>query len=1384
MRALRWLGLGVLVLVALLAAGIGFLQTGPGKDLVVSRLAPMLGAELGRVEGTIPFDMRVDRVALKDESGAWLEARGFRLDVVATALLSGRLEIAELSFDRVDVLRKPLPKEEPKPASGPPKLAIPDLPFDVVVRQARIGELRLAPSVLGQEVVATASAESSVVGGEGAARLRLERTDGTAGHLSLDLKLANETLQLALAAEEPSGLFGAPISTKLSGEGPLSDWRGSLALVATGRGAIDAALHLAGDELTIDGNARDLEILPPDVKPLVGDRVPFQVTLAGVFGDHLAIPRFAAELASGRVEGSADLGDRAKAEVKLDVPDLAPFSALAGGEIAGVLHADVSVAWPEVTIRLDVAKPRFAEHGAERLGAALVANVGESREVKGEGRIEDLAGRTIDWTVDAALHGDDLVLRRFTAADGTSKVAVQGERKGGRINAEASIDAPALDVYADLLQRPLKGRVSAKVTAQQAEGEPLAAMVDALLGDVAVGVDTADRLLSGEVRIDGAAKRGTDGVFVIERLKIAGPSLEASAHGRVQPDLDLAFDALLPQLDAALPGASGRVAASGTASGTIEAPRLEAKITGSGLTQGEARLDELAATVALDSTAPLSGKIDGSFRADKLNGTLRGAFSLDGDKLALSGVNLAAGGATASADMTVSLEQLAANGTLRAKVPDLAPWSALAGQKLAGSLDLDAKLAGHAVDLKLSGSRIAAGETKVERLAMTASLKDLLGTPSGRADGTVTGAKLGPATIETARLRAESRKPGEIAFSLDSRGEYREKLQLTLSGEARLKEGEQRVRIDRMEATAAGEKMALRRPLEVTRRGNDLSLANLDLAVANGSLTGSAALRNGGIEAKLVADRLSIAPLARLGGFDGVTGVVGAELNATGRLERPTGRLLLQGRELRFAALSRPDLPPFAVSVEGNFRDGRIDARGRVDGPQGAAIGFAGNGPFGTAFPPGAPISLKLEGAGELANLVDLLPVGEDRLSGQFHLDVAVRGTLAAPKGDGVFRVENGRYESLDLGTVLSDISVEIVGKDDRFELRRFFAHDGAKGEVQGKGAVVLSAKPAPSFDVSAQLQRFRLVRRDAMSLNVSGEARVQGSLTQPVVRARLRVNEGEVRVDERRGPSITQLDVIEINSRTGQRITPEKKAIDKEPTLPATLDVVVEIPGQLFVRGKGLESEWQGRVAVKGTSAAPDIVGRIESVRGSFDLLGKRFALSRGIISFDGGAKIDPRLDLLAEANASGVTAQAQISGSASSPSMTLTSSPMLPQDEVLARVLFGRGVGQLTPTQGIQLAQAAATLTSGGPGLLDKMRGKLGLDRLDVGGGTEGSTDPGISAGKYLREGVFVGVDQSVSGQSKAKVEVEVTPNITVETDVGSKGGAGLGLNWKLDY
>jgi len=153
----------------------------------------------------------------------------------------------------------------------------------------------------------------------------------------------------------------------------------------------------------------------------------------------------------------------------------------------------------------------------------------------------------------------------------------------------------------------------------------------------------------------------------------------------------------------------------------------------------------------------------------------------------------------------------------------------------------------------------------------------------------------------------------------------------------------------------------------------------------------------------------------------------------------------------------------------------------------------------------------------------------------------------------------------------------------------------------------------------------------------------------------------------------------------------------------------------------------------------------------------------------------------------------------------VTLTSTPVVPQDEILARVLFGKGVGQITPGEGLQLAAAAAALAGGGPNVLDRLRGSLGLDWFKFGssasGPTTGTLNPraasggaasggaasgtAVSAGKYIVPGVSVGVSQGVSPPtSKITVEIQVRPHLTVGGEAGQGGGTGLGINWNYDY
>ena len=98
---------------------------------------------------------------------------------------------------------------------------------------------------------------------------------------------------------------------------------------------------------------------------------------------------------------------------------------------------------------------------------------------------------------------------------------------------------------------------------------------------------------------------------------------------------------------------------------------------------------------------------------------------------------------------------------------------------------------------------------------------------------------------------------------------------------------------------------------------------------------------------------------------------------------------------------------------------------------------------------------------------------------------------------------------------------------------------------------------------------------------------------------------------------SVTRLQVVEINSRTAKR-EPAAPAKPSPPAVPASLDLQIAIPGPVFVRGHGLDSEWRGRISVTGTSDAPHMLGSLEAIRGTFDFLGKSFKVSRGNIGFD----------------------------------------------------------------------------------------------------------------------------------------------------------------------
>src|SRR5690606_6544556 len=119
-------------------------------------------------------------------------------------------------------------------------------------------------------------------------------------------------------------------------------------------------------------------------------------------------------------------------------------------------------------------------------------------------------------------------------------------------------------------------------------------------------------------------------------------------------------------------------------------------------------------------------------------------------------------------------------------------------------------------------------------------------------------------------------------------------------------------------------------------------------------------------------------------------------------------------------------------------------------------------------------------------------------------------------------------------------------------------------------------------------------------------------------------------------------------------------------------LDLRITAPRQIFVRGRGLDAELGGRVRISGFTSAPEVTGSFEMRRGRLTIIGKRLDFTTGEITFGGG--MVPALNMVASTTVNANTLNVNVTGLANDPSFTFTSSPALPQDEVLAQLIFGR--------------------------------------------------------------------------------------------------------------
>jgi translocation and assembly module TamB len=564
---------------------------------------------------------------------------------------------------------------------------------------------------------------------------------------------------------------------------------------------------------------------------------------------------------------------------------------------------------------------------------------------------------------------------------------------------------------------------------------------------------------------------------------------------------------------------------------------------------------------------------------------------------------------------------------------------------------------------------------------------------------------------------------------------------------------------------------------------------NLDAGVTGqgieAAVRGAVPLGEGNLDLQANLRSFPLALVDRAAGNQGLRGTVSGTARITGTLSNPAATFDVRGEGLTARVLSENALPPFTASATGDFRGGTVHlASARLTGVPGFDISGSGRIPLS-----GPGLDVGVSGTVPLAVANPLLADRAAQVSGTLRVDARAQGSIAQPRLSGSVTLQGGTAVDPGTNLRLQNISLDAGLEGNAAILRSFRAEVVTGGEISAQGRVTLA--PGYPADLAASLRGVRWTDGITVSTRIDGDLAVTGPLVGGggLVSGEIVLGRTEISVAEGFGAAVQAAvnEVEHVRPPPGVAATLERARVGtpgerEAPTRTGIgLDVRISAPSQIFVRGRGLDVELGGGLRIQGTTTDVRPVGQFDLRRGRLLILGQRIEFDEGSLQLVGN--LDPIVHFVARTQSQDVTAIVTVEGRVSSPEIHFSSEPPLPEDEVLARVLFNRTTQNLSAFQLAQLAAAAAELAgAGGPGVMSQIRGATGLDDLDIITEDDGST--AIRAGRYIDENIYLNLQTDTEGVTRAEINLDVSESVTARGSVASDGNTTIGIYYERDY
>ncbi len=1380
-RVLRWAGTALFGLFLILLAVVAWLHTAPGRQFIVDQIAKVapasgLSVEVGRIEGSVLWGSTLYDVKLRDAKGVlFLEVPEVDLNWRPYKFPFTGLDVRHL------VLRGGTLYAAPDLIPGDPDA--PTLPdFDIRIDRFVVDDLHIAKGLLGDERIIDFRARADIRGGRVLVQADGDLGGGDVLKALIDAEPDGNRFDLDLDYRAPAGGLLAELAgseqamrARIVGDGTWTAWDGAL-VVNQADGNL-AAIRIRNDDglYRLVGQVRPGAYLGGMTAEAAGEAV--SVALVGWLEDSVLSGAFVArgDALDARGQGRVDLADNAFDNVLLNARLLDP--ALFGRDVAmDDARVELTLDGPfrQLTAahRLDIGRLDIGGTVATNVSqqgtaiwdgnrALVPLNLTAARVVTGNGTVDPrLADGRITGTLTYTgnrIRSDNLAVRfRGLQAD----LALSGDLDRGAYGLAGPVRANGFT-----LQNlgTLDGQ--ANIQFRMGKTDPWRLSADFSGRMPRVTNATLANLAGDNIRFRGGISLGARQPIVFRQTAITASKLRLTLDGRVD---------------------DAGTSVAGRGEHTQYGPfTVEARLADDGPHAVLVFADPFPAAQLRDVRVALSPSEDG-FQIETDGQSMLGPF--DG----AVGLTMPEGGPTTLAIQRFTVSQTSITGNVVLGDAGVTGDIALAGGGLDGTVALAPRDGGQGFDVDLRASNAEfGGATKLTIRQANITASGVLADDSTAISGELRGGGIGYGEIFLGRVAARAEiRDGQGTFDASINGRRGSQFALDLTGQV----APERIAVAARGSYAGRTITMPRRAVAVKTADGGWQLQQTQISLG----TGVAILegRFGGEEPLQGRISVSRVPLSLTDVFTGDLGLGGTasgivDIRAT-ESGIPTGEarlkvsrltrsgLVLTSRPIDIALVAR--LTPAQLGVRAVMDDGRGGAtRGRL---QALIANLPETGGLMQRLSAGNLLA-QLRYEGPAASLWRLAAIDIIDIRGPLRLAADVRGTLAHPQVSGSLSGDGLRIQSSLTGSDIRDVSAKGRFSGSRLHLTSFAGTARNGGQVSGSGFIDLanlSSTRGPQIDLRIAARNAEIMDLPAMGATVTGPIRIVSNGVGGTVAGRLRVQEARWRLgiaaDAEELPDIA---VEEVNlpfdyAPIARQSRPWRYLIDA--TAPSGIDV----------DGMGLDSEWRGTIRLRGTTDDPRIGGQVQVVprQGFYSFAGVRFDITRGVIDFDETVPIDPRLNLLAETEVDGLEVDVTITGSASQPEITFTSSQGLPQEELLARMLFGGSVADLSATDALQLGAAIASLQGGGGmGPINQLRSAIGLDRLRLlpsdpalGRGTS------VALGKNFGRRFYAEIITDGAGYNATEVEFRITSWLSLLASINSMGRGGTSLEYSRDY